>query len=140
MNESRNQQMEAAKILDEFLGRLIPNLRTLSQELKGNRKPDTDAFQKQCMDALNWVIEVYNRIPDVMELSEKRLDKSVVNRTITELAEALKSGEDTVIAGRLEDGISHFLVELKAILEEISITETSDKPDPNVIKENGAIE
>lgn len=115
MNETVKQQMEAVGVLKNFLDKLIPNLETLCTELKGQRKADTAAFQKECLDAFNWVIEVYNRIPDALELSDKKLDKGAVNQAITELAEALKAGEDALIAEKLENGVSGFLRELREI-------------------------
>ncbi len=115
MNEELKQELEALQVLNQFLDKLIPNMENLCRELGGEAKPDTPAFQKQCMDAFNWTIEIYNRVPHVSELCGKELDKNMANQVIMSLGEALKAGENAAIAERIENGALVILHQLKEI-------------------------
>lgn len=117
MNEELKQELEALQILNRFLDKLIPNMETLCKELKGATRSDTQSFLKQCLDAFNWTIEIYNRIPHVLEQCEKKLDKDETNQIITSLGEAVKVGESTAIAERIENGALKILHQLKEIAQ-----------------------
>lgn len=121
MNEELKQELEALQILNHFLDKLIPNMEMLCKELKGASKPDTLSFQKQCMDAFNWTIEIYNRIPHMSDLCGKELDKDETNQVIISLGEALKAGDGAAVAERIENGalvILHQLKEMTQAVEE----------------------
>ena len=67
MDNLLDEKKEALEVAGEYLEKLIPGIGTLCGELRGDRQPDTDEFQKQCIDGLNWVIEIYNRVTDVVD-------------------------------------------------------------------------
>lgn len=117
MNELTQEKREAMEVMDEYLDKLIPGIETAVQELEYDRKLDTDDFLKKCIDGLNWVIEIYNRITDVIA-EEKKLDKEEINPIITELGNALQDKEDLGIAEALKKVIP-FLKKIKMAIAEV---------------------
>lgn len=111
MVELTQEKREAIEVLKEYLGKLIPGIEAVAQELEEDRKPDTDDFLKKCIDGLNWVIEIYNRVSDVLAKEEK-IDKEEMNPVIMELGKALQDKEDLKIAEALR-GVIPFLEEIK---------------------------
>ena len=112
MDNLQEQKKEALQAVGEYLDKLIPSMRTLCSELKGDRQPDTDDFKKQCVDGLNWVIEIYNRISDIIDMDKFHVTKEGVNAQLMELGTALKNNEDAKIAKVLEDTVIPFLADL----------------------------
>ena len=113
MDNLQAEKQEAVKVMGEFLEKLIPNMNTLSEELKGDRQPDTDDFQKQCIDGLNWIIEIYNRVSDVIDMEKIHMTKQDFNSSLGELGEAIKNKEDAKSAEVLETAVIPFLTDLK---------------------------
>lgn len=113
MDEILKQQMEALQVMEEYLGKLIPGMETLSGELKGSRKEDTDDFLKQCIDGMNWVVEIYNRTRQLLADSGVTVDKETANKAISALSEALKEKQDAAIADSIDTGVIPFLLQLK---------------------------
>lgn len=113
MEQLLEEKKEAVEVAREYLEKLIPGMETLCGELKGDRQPDTDDFQKQCIDGLNWVIEIYNRTSDVMNAEKIRMEKQELNARLTELGTAIRDKEDGKIAQMLEDVVIPFLKDLK---------------------------
>ena len=111
MEQLMEEKREAVEVARGYLEKLIPGMETLCGELKGDRQPDTDDFQKQCIDGLNWVIEVYNRTRDVMDTEKIHVEKQELNEKLMELGTAIK--EDGKIAQMLEDVVIPFLKDLK---------------------------
>lgn len=105
----REQKLEAIQVLSEYLQKLIPGMETLCTELREERKPDTDDFQKQCINGLNWVIEIYNRVSDILNMENTSLDKDSLNAGIYELGDAIKDKNDVKIADIIEQTVMPFL-------------------------------
>lgn len=113
MDNLQAEKKEALQAVGEYLEKLIPGMKTLCDELKGDRQPDTDDFQKQCIDGLNWVIEIYNRISDVIDMEKLHITKQKFNESLGELGTAIKEKEDAKIAEVLERAVIPFLTDLK---------------------------
>lgn len=113
MVEITSEKREALEVMNEYLGKLIPGVETVIQELKEERKPDTDEYVKSCLDGINWVIEIYNRTSDVINAEEEKIKKEEINPTIMDLGKALEKKEDLQIAEALK-GVVVFLKKLYA--------------------------
>jgi len=113
MDNTQAEKQEALQAMGQYLERLIPGMKTLSEELKGDRQPDTDDFQKQCIDGLNWVIEIYNRISDIVNSEKINAAKQEFNNRLGELGTAIKEKEDAKIAELIEVAVIPFLENLK---------------------------
>lgn len=112
MDNLQMEKQEALQVVGEYLDRLIPGMKTLCTELKGDRQPDTDDFQKQCIDGLNWVIEIYNRIKDVVDAEKIHITKEEFNDRLGELGVAIRDKQDAKIAEVLESAVIPFLTDL----------------------------
>lgn len=113
MDNILEQKEEALKAMGEYLDNLIPSIETLCSELKGDRKPDTDDFQKKCIDGLNWVIEIYNRISDILDKDRIPMEKDALNEKLIELGGALKDKNDAKTAESMENAVLPFLKALQ---------------------------
>lgn len=113
MDNLQEEKKEALKAAGEYLEKLITGIGTLCRELRGDRQPDTDEFQKQCIDGLNWVIEIYNRITDVVDVEKMHTEKQELNASLMELGAAIRDKEDEKIARILEEAVVPFLSDLK---------------------------
>lgn len=112
MEHLQEEKKEALQAVGEYLEKLIPGIKTLCSELKGDRQPDTDDFQKQCIEGLNWVIEVYNRVSDIIAVDKIHVTKEELNNQLIALGDALRNNEDTKIAEILEGSVVAFLTDL----------------------------
>lgn len=117
MAELTQEKKEAMEVMGEYLDKLIPGIEAVGQELTGDRKPDTDTFLKNCIDGLNWVVEIYNRVSDVINEGTVKIDKEEVNPVIMELSEALKVKDDMRTAEALK-GVLPFLQKLRKTVAE----------------------
>lgn len=114
MDELLLEKKEALTVMKEYLGKLIPGMEAAVYELTEGRKADTDTLLKNCIDGLNWVIEIYNRTSDVIQEKEVKLNKEEMNPTIQKLGNALAEKEDRQIADALQ-GVIPFLKTLESI-------------------------
>lgn len=117
MDNLQEEKREALEVAGEYLGKLIPSMRTLCGELRGDRQPDTDDFQKQCIDGLNWIIEIYNRVNDMLAIEKIHVGKQELNAKLMELGAAIKDKEDEKIVQILEGAVIPFLSDLKEAAE-----------------------
>lgn len=114
-DEIRVQQMEALQVVNEYIEKLIPSMETVIGELNGEKQEDTDAFLKQIIDGLNWVIEVFNGTMSLINEERQLMDKDAINREVVQLSEALIDKNDQRTATVLESGIVPFLKEFQAV-------------------------
>lgn len=116
MSTLTQEKKEAIEVMREYLDKLIPGMEMVCQELEYDKKLDTDDFLKNCIDGLNWVIEIYNRVSDVFDEGNKTIDKEEINQVIMELGQALQDKEDVKIAETLRKVIP-FLIKIKAAVK-----------------------
>lgn len=112
MENLQEEKKEALQAAGEYLEKLIPGMGTLCSELKGNRQPDTDVFLNQCIDGLNWMIEIYNRVSDVIDGKKIHVTKQELNEQLIALGAAIRDKEDVKIAQILESAVVPFLRDL----------------------------
>lgn len=108
MENNRSEQIEALKVLEEFNGKLIGNMKSLVNELSGNRMEDTDKLLKTVIDSLNWEIQIVNSTMEVLNDGATRVDKDNFNKAISSLSEAISSGDDNKMASQFREVIKVF--------------------------------
>ena len=111
MENSREEQVEALKVLADFQDKLLANAEILMDELKTSKKDDTDKLLKSVTDAVNWEIGVLNGTLSLINEKEVKLEKEDINSSIMALAEALRTEEDKIIAESLEKNLLPMLHE-----------------------------
>lgn len=119
MNELRIQQVEALEAALEYSKKLSNGIKNVSEELKGNRQPDTDEYLNQVINGLNWVIEVVNGTMSLLNEKEEVFVKEDVNTTVGKLSEALQAKDDAAIADILENGVLAFVDKLTVAAEAV---------------------
>lgn len=108
MENNRSEQVEALKVLEEFNGKLIGNMKSLANELSGNRLDDTDKLLKTVIDSLNWEIQIVNSTMEILNDGATRVDKDSFNKAISSLSEAISSGDDNKMANQFREVIKIF--------------------------------
>lgn len=119
MEQLREEQKEALQVAKDYLVKLTTGMESLVPELKGDRKDDTDDFLKQCLEGLNWMIQIYNRTSDLINEGKERIVKTEVNESILRFNEAMQSKDDNKIAEALENDIIVFLHNLSKAIDEV---------------------
>lgn len=113
MDTLRAEKLEALEAARDYSERLKKGMQTVAEALRtDNRDADIETLLKQCVDGLNWVIEIYNRTSDVLNEGEAQIQKEQVNQSIMGLSTALQENDDAKIADSFESGVIPFLDEL----------------------------
>ena len=60
MDETRVQQYEALEDGATYALRLVPAIREIIPELRGDEKDDTQDFKNQIFEGINYIVEVVN--------------------------------------------------------------------------------
>lgn len=112
MDTARAEKLEALEAARDYSERLKRGMQTVAEAFRSNnRDADIETLLKQCIDGLNWVIEIYNRTSDVLNEKEVLIQKEQVNESIQALSVALQADDGTKIADSFEDGVIQFLEE-----------------------------
>ena len=119
MDTLRAEKMEALEAARDYSERLKRGMQTVAEALHtNNRDADIETLLKQCIDGLNWVIEIYNRTCDVLNEGGIQIQKEQMNLCVMELSAALKEDDGAKIADCFEDGVISFLEEFcQAVIE-----------------------
>lgn len=112
MNELLTQQKEAYDVMCEYIPKLKNGITNVCNELTNGKLPDTYEYLKQIISGLNWVIEVYNRIPELLEANKCSIVKSEANALFNAFSTAYSSNDDNAIATILVDISEKFLNKL----------------------------
>lgn len=113
------QQIEAIEVYLEYNKKLMNSIKMLLSELRGNRKEDTDEFQKKITEGLNWEIQILNGTLSLINQKEEKINKNEVNQQILKLGEALKIGEDKKIADSFEKDILPEFTKIEEIIQAV---------------------
>ncbi|MFT3985433.1 MAG: hypothetical protein QM697_16130 [Lachnospiraceae bacterium] len=109
MDDIRVQQMEALKMADEYLKKLIPSMEEVIGELSGEEKEDTQEYLKQVIEGLNFMIETFNVTMSLINEETIVIDKDEINRDVLNLSDAMVSKNYGQAVTTMESGILPFL-------------------------------
>lgn len=113
MDTLRAEKLEALEAARDYSERLKKGMQTVAEALRtDNRDEDIETLLKQCIDGLNWVIEIYNRTFDVLNEEGIQIEKEQINQSVMELSTALKEDDGAKIADCFESGVIPFLEEI----------------------------
>ena len=108
MEDIRKQQLEALEVGVEYVQKLVPAMKEILPELRGDEKEDTMDFLNQIIDGINFVIEIVNATLPLINEKEEILNKEGIEEKIQLLNSALQSRDNTKTAQALEEGIMPF--------------------------------
>lgn len=109
MEDIRQQQIEALGMVAEYIEKLIPAMKEIIPELRGQELPDTKDFLNQQMDGLNFVIDIINGTMSLVNEKETILIKDNMEEKVQNLNRALGAQMNPQIADVLEADILPFL-------------------------------
>lgn len=109
MEDIRQQQIEALGMAAEYIEKLIPAMKEIIPELRGQELPDTKDFLNQQMDGLNFVIDIINGTMGLVNEKETILIKDNMEEKVQNLNRALGAQMNPQIADVLEADILPFL-------------------------------
>lgn len=118
MENNREEQLEALKVLADFQDKFIANTEILIEELRTSRKEDTDKLLNSVTDSLNWEIGVLNGTLSLINEKKTVLKKDDINSAVLALSEALRTQDDKEIAKALE---TRLLPTLRKIKKAVSV-------------------
>lgn len=105
MEDIRQQQIEALGMAAEYIEKLIPAMKEIIPELRGQELPDTQDFLNQQMDGLNFVIDIINGTMSLVNEKETILIKDKMEEKVQNLNRALGAQMNPQIADVLEADI-----------------------------------
>jgi len=112
-DDIRVQQIEALRMADEYLKKLIPSIEEVITELDGEMKEDSVDYLEQIVEGFNFMIETFNVTMDLINEERVIIDKDDINRAVLNLSDALLSNNYKQAATILDSGILPFLRKFK---------------------------
>lgn len=109
MEDIRNEQIEALRVMVDYIPKLKKGMTTVSAELSGERLSDTDDYLAKVIEGLNWVIEVLNGTLSLINEKEVRLDKEQINESAVAFSAAYTAKDDAKMASLLTTDLAEFV-------------------------------
>lgn len=109
MENTRQQQEEALKVMLDYNKKLIPALEEVALELRGAQKEDTQEYLNYILNGVNWVIQVVNNTRDLINEKKEVVNKEQVNTIIIGLNTYIKEENNIKVAEIIETGILPFV-------------------------------
>lgn len=119
MEDIRNEQIEALRVMVEYIPKLKKGMTTVAAELSGERLPDTDVYLVKVIEGLNWVIEVLNGTLSLINEKETRLDKGKINESAIAFSSAYKAKDDAEMALLLNTELADFVNSFEQTAQEL---------------------
>jgi hypothetical protein len=119
MEELREQQLEALKEAAAYSSKIITAIGRVTEELSGNRLPDTDEYLDNILKGLNWLISIFNGTKDLINENGVVIDKDTVNVSVKLLNEGFSEKNDAKLVEALK-GILQFVESFKKEAERLT--------------------
>lgn len=113
MSGKQELQKEALSELVGYSEKIIRAAKTVIEELRGNKKEDTDELFDLVIQGINWEIEVYNNCEDLINKDEQKIDKAKMVKAVTRLGKVLQEKDDIKIAACLDVDFLPFLQDME---------------------------
>ena len=117
MDEIRQQQIEALQMGCDYIEKLIPAMKEILPELRGEEKPDTQEYLNQQMDGLNFVIDIMNATMALINEKETVLIRDNMEEKVQALNKALGARDHAGIA----DALEHDILPMIDVFRQISL-------------------
>ena len=109
MEDIRMQQIEALEVGVEYVKKLIPAIKEILPELRGEEKEDTVDYLNQIIDGINFVIEIVNATMSLINEKEEILNKDGIEEKVQMLNAGLQARDNGKTAQALEEGMLPFM-------------------------------
>ncbi|MEG0962710.1 MAG: molecular chaperone [Lachnospiraceae bacterium] len=119
MEANRKEQMEALEALKEYNIKMVKALEEVLEELKGNRKEDTDEYLNQILQGINWELQVINGTMEALNEQEEQISKTELNQMIQQVNEAYQEKNNEKMALVIEEQLHPFFKELNQKIQKV---------------------
>ncbi len=109
MDDFKKQQYEVLEDASNYALRLVPAIREIIPELKGDPKDDTEDFKNQIFEGINYIVSVVNSTLPLINEKEVILNKDGIEEQMQRLIQAVYQKDNTKVAVALEEGILPFV-------------------------------
>ncbi|MCR4692061.1 MAG: hypothetical protein K5739_12015 [Lachnospiraceae bacterium] len=109
MDDVRRLQYEALADGGNYALRLVPAIREILPELRGDEKDDTEDFKNQIFDGINYIVEILNGTLALINEKEVIINRDGVEDIMQQLIKAVESKDNNEVARVLEEGILPFI-------------------------------
>lgn len=120
MQKQRAEMLEALNTANEYCKRLYKGVGALAEELRTGRLDDTEEYMQTVINGINWVFEVYNATKELINEKCDIIKKDKVNEGIVELANAISSNNDEIIADKLDNVVAPFILDFQKSVEKVN--------------------
>ena len=110
MEDLRQQQIEVLGEAVSYAEKMIGALEKVSEELLGEKLPETDSAVDVIVEGLNWLLEVYNGTRSLINPDKSQIDEEIASSAVEKLSKGLKVRDDKAI--------SEAFSEMKTFLEQ----------------------
>lgn len=112
MEENRSPQMEVLEEASKYCVNVIHSIEVVVSELSGEKKDDTREYLRMTIDAINWVLEMYNATKSYLRDEGITVGEDGVRDNISALEKAVQSQDDAACADALKN-IKNFVNDFK---------------------------
>ena len=109
MDETRRLQYDALRDGAAYALRLVPAIREILPELRGEAKDDTDEFKNQIFEGINYIVEIVNGTISLINEKEVILNRDGIEEKMQSLIKAVDQEDTAAQADALEQGVLPFI-------------------------------
>lgn len=119
MEDNRAEQIEALEVLAEYSPKLLKGMKAVTEELEGNRQPDTDEYLLAVINGMNWEIQVLNGTLSLINEKSEQIVKEDANRLFVHFSDLYQGKNDRAMAEAFRQEIIPFFEKLDGIARNI---------------------
>ena len=109
MDDVKGMQYGALREGADYALRLVPAIREILPELRGDMKSDTEDFKNQIFEGINYIVEVVNGTMSLINEKEVILNQDGIEGIMQQLIAAVDQKDNGAIADALEQGVLPFI-------------------------------
>ena len=109
MDELKKQQYEALRSGADYALRLVPAIREILPELRGDMKDDTNDFKNQIFEGINYIVKIVNGTISLINEKDTILNQEAIEEKMQSLIKAVDVDDNAAVADALEEGILPFV-------------------------------
>ncbi|MCR5418318.1 MAG: hypothetical protein K6E84_05320 [Lachnospiraceae bacterium] len=109
MDEVKKLQYEALRDGSDYALRLVPAIREILPELRGEPRDDTEDFKNQIFEGINYIVEITNGTLSLINEKEVILNRDGIEEKMQQLIASVEEKDNNKVADALEEGILPFV-------------------------------
>lgn len=106
-------EKEVLEEIVEYSKYIIPAINNVVNELRTEKKEDTSQLLNTIIKGINWEIEIFNNIEELINKKGNWVDKELITEAVGNLGKGLNDKDEEAIAICLEEDFIPFLKSLE---------------------------